>query len=138
MNSIDWKTNHACPLGMLSLQAQVSQQHQVALVAYHLRLAAKYGRPISMHCVRATGPLQDLLTSTPSDQLPQRIMVHSFGGPPDSVKQVGGTCEEVTSLYHGHFVASQVRMYAFHTVMWQFVLKRGVGQHRWGGKVGSA
>lgn len=39
-------------------QASVTLEHQMALVRTHMSLAAELGRPVSMHCVRAHGPLQ--------------------------------------------------------------------------------
>lgn len=39
-------------------QVSVSLEHQVALVRHHLALAGRLQRPISMHCVRATGAMQ--------------------------------------------------------------------------------
>lgn len=100
-------------------QYRVKFDHQLALCDYHLRLAAELDRPVSMHCVRAYGPLLDLLKSLTTagahDQggrhgkgptadassspqqpplrqqqppgLPKKIMLHSYGGSPESVVQ---------------------------------------------------
>jgi len=69
-------------------KASITLEHQMALVTTHIRLAAELGRPVSMHCVRAQGAMHDLLSTTPPDQLPQRIMLHSYGGSPESVTQL--------------------------------------------------
>lgn len=145
----------ACPChGPWRTQVSVHLDHQLALVRTHLELAARFDRPVSIHCVRGIGPLQvrrepcaraaracaprhvcppaicsarpcrtarpchgrsrtrcrlalhaqrpgpagqrahctvcpqDLLASMASGPLPPRIMMHSFGGSPESVQQV--------------------------------------------------
>jgi TatD DNase family protein len=39
---------------------QPNFEHQTALVRHHLQLAAELNRPVSMHCVRCYGFLEQL------------------------------------------------------------------------------
>ncbi|RKP18265.1 Metallo-dependent hydrolase [Rozella allomycis CSF55] len=50
---------------------------------YHM--AVELQRPISVHCVRQHGKLHDFLSK--QDKWPPSIMLHSFGGSPDSMKK---------------------------------------------------
>jgi len=49
-----------------------------------LDLARRYDRPITIHCVRSWGWLRDVLAGEPA--LPDRMLLHAYGGPPDMVK----------------------------------------------------
>lgn len=57
-------------------KVQTKFEHQLALTERHIRVAAEFRRPVSMHCVRGYGHLQDLFRSLPEDQVPPRIMLH--------------------------------------------------------------
>ena len=52
-------------------------EDQQEVFAAQLRLAANHDRPCTVHCLRAWGPLLQVLES--ANRLP-RILVHSFGG----------------------------------------------------------
>lgn len=45
-----------------------------------LDLAARLGRPVSVHCVRAPGPMLEIFRGRKPEELPPRIMMHSYGG----------------------------------------------------------
>ncbi|GFH23763.1 uncharacterized protein HaLaN_21430, partial [Haematococcus lacustris] len=47
-----------------------------------------------------------LLSSTPSEELPPRIMLHSFNGPPDSIKQLLALPRGVGSRLYFSFSAT--------------------------------
>jgi hypothetical protein len=64
---------HLCKI--LYVQAHVRLDHQLNLFSRQLALAAELGRPVSLHCVRAHGHLQDLFERLPPDKCPPRIMV---------------------------------------------------------------
>ncbi|RKP01802.1 hypothetical protein CXG81DRAFT_25506 [Caulochytrium protostelioides] len=82
---------------------------QEAVWARQLRLAVRLGRPVSMHCVAASGVLVDVLTALDAEAgppLPSRrqrrrqqqqqrgpvpgppIILHSFGGSPETLKRI--------------------------------------------------
>lgn len=87
---------------MLAHQVSTTLAHQMALVQTHFDIAAQYGRPVSVHCVRAQGALLDTLASTPPERLPPRIMLHSFGGSPESVSQVRCGKAAMMGALHSH------------------------------------
>jgi Tat protein secretion system quality control protein TatD with DNase activity len=70
-------------------KARVRFDHQVALLAEQLALAAEFGRPVSCHCVRGYGHLltmfQDLARGGGGSGLPPAVMLHSYGGSPEEV-----------------------------------------------------
>lgn len=61
-------------------RVQTKFEHQLELTRRHLLLAAELGKPVSMHCVRAFGHLQDMCRHLPPEQLPPRIMLHRWAG----------------------------------------------------------
>ena len=65
-------------------KAMVSIEHQTKIVAYHLSLGCEFQRPVSLHCVQATGHMEALLRSLPHP--PPAIMLHSFSGSVESIK----------------------------------------------------
>eukprot|EP00242_Pyramimonas_sp_CCMP2087_P006114 CAMPEP_0198198322 /NCGR_PEP_ID=MMETSP1445-20131203/1807_1 /TAXON_ID=36898 /ORGANISM="Pyramimonas sp., Strain CCMP2087" /LENGTH=329 /DNA_ID=CAMNT_0043867851 /DNA_START=457 /DNA_END=1446 /DNA_ORIENTATION=- len=65
---------------------QPNFEHQTALVRHHLQLAAELNRPVSMHCVRCYGFLEQLFRQMTPEECPSKIMLHSFGGSPDIIK----------------------------------------------------
>lgn len=68
-------------------KAMVTIQHQLGILRYHLQLAAELKRPISLHCVRASGHMEALLRSFSSNH-PPCIMMHSFGGSEESIRSL--------------------------------------------------
>jgi hypothetical protein len=67
-------------------RARVRFDHQLALLREQLALAARHGRPVSVHCVRGYGHLLQLLASLPREGgCPPAVMLHSYGGSPEEV-----------------------------------------------------
>jgi hypothetical protein len=78
-------------------RARVRFDHQLALLAEQLALAAELGRPASVHCVRGYGHLLSLFAGLPGPgACPPAVMLHSYGGSPEEVgrftrlKGIGG------------------------------------------------
>mmetsp|Transcript_38278 Transcript_38278/g.50445 ORF Transcript_38278/g.50445 Transcript_38278/m.50445 type:complete len:335 (+) Transcript_38278:151-1155(+) len=74
---------------------------QVAAFSQQLDLAARLQRPVSVHCVRAWGPLMEVLSQKPPDQLPPAITLHSYTGSADfaqSLLRIPGVGERI---YYG-------------------------------------
>ena len=59
----------------------LEQQQQVFV--WHLRLAAERNLPVSIHCLRAWGPLLDTLRAEPRPRC--GFLLHSYGGAPELV-----------------------------------------------------
>lgn len=59
---------------------------QAAALAVHLALALELRRPLSLHCVRATGPLTDLLSSRAP--FPAGVVLHAWGGSADATRRL--------------------------------------------------
>jgi hypothetical protein len=69
-------------------RARVRFDHQIALLREQLALAAREGRPVSVHCVRAYGHLLALfegLAAGGGAACPPAVMLHSYGGSPEDV-----------------------------------------------------
>ncbi|MCC5839241.1 MAG: TatD family hydrolase [Opitutales bacterium] len=49
----------------------------------HLSLAHRLNRPLTVHCLRAWGPLRQVLEGTPNR--PPAFLLHGYGGPPELV-----------------------------------------------------
>ena len=49
-----------------------------------LELAARLGRPATIHCLRAWGWLMDVIRSQPA--FPDRFLLHAFGGPAELIR----------------------------------------------------
>jgi Tat protein secretion system quality control protein TatD with DNase activity len=67
-------------------KAMVSIEHQKKIVAYHLSLGSEFQRPVSLHCVQATGHMEALLRSL--SHPPPAVMLHSFSGSVESIKSL--------------------------------------------------
>ncbi|KAJ1905056.1 Cut9-interacting protein scn1 [Coemansia sp. IMI 209127] len=62
---------------------------QIHLFKEQLAIAHELSVPISVHCVRAFGALVDALKEAAAkDALPPRIMLHSYSGSPDMLRQI--------------------------------------------------
>ncbi|RNF21202.1 Cut9 interacting protein Scn1 [Trypanosoma cruzi] len=57
-----------------------SESAQLPLFVAQLKLAAKYGRPVSVHCVRSFGRLLQTLQELPAEDTPPAIVLHGFTG----------------------------------------------------------
>jgi len=62
-----------------------SFEHQMSLTQMHLRLAAELRRPVSMHCVRSYGHMQQMFRALKPENCPPKVMLHSFGGSSDMI-----------------------------------------------------
>lgn len=63
---------------------RASIDEQMEICAWQLRWAAEHDRAATIHCLRAWGPLQELLRHTP---VPRRgFLLHAYGGSPELVK----------------------------------------------------
>lgn len=61
---------------------------QQRLFRIQLLLGAELGLPVSIHCVRAWGQLFETLSLMSPDDLPPRMMLHSFSGKSEVLKQL--------------------------------------------------
>ncbi|KAJ2908062.1 Cut9-interacting protein scn1 [Coemansia aciculifera] len=80
---------------------------QVSLLKAQLAIAHELGVSVSVHCVRAFGPLADILREAERDgSLPPRIMLHSYSGSPDMLQQLFLKGELGTRIYasYSHIV----------------------------------
>lgn len=78
---------------------EVAMNHQRSVFVQQLELAAKYDRPVSVHCVSQQGVLLNSLLE--QEKLPPRIALHSFTGTAHHVKQLLSKLEGRTTLYFG-------------------------------------
>ncbi|KAK9466040.1 hypothetical protein V1512DRAFT_31910 [Lipomyces arxii] len=103
--SYDEESHHDPDQRVLS-QYKVSLDHQTEVLLAQLKLAAEYGRAVSVHGVQAHGVLYSVLSSLWKDYkplsrrqrklgsdlipishtFPPRICLHSYSGPPDQIK----------------------------------------------------
>lgn len=61
---------------------------QASVCTFQLQLAAEYDRPVTLHCLDAWGPLEDLLRST---RLPDRgFLLHAYGGSLEQARTFAG------------------------------------------------
>lgn len=56
---------------------------QTEVFKAHLSLAHRLARPLTVHCLRAWGPLRQVLEDTPDR--PPHFLLHGYGGPPELV-----------------------------------------------------
>lgn len=71
-------------------------ERQILALEWQLDLAIQYQRPVSMHCVRAMGPMMDTLAKVckkNKNQLPPKIYFHAFGGKLGTATQLYKTLE---------------------------------------------
>ena len=54
--------------------------------AWQLRLATRRGLPVSIHCLKAWGPLLGILRREP--RLPRGFLLHSYGGAPELIPEL--------------------------------------------------
>jgi TatD DNase family protein len=64
--------------------ADRDEQVQEEVFRDQLSLAVKLNKPVMVHCVRAWGPLMDVLQSLPT--LPPAMLIHAFGGSAELIK----------------------------------------------------
>ena len=70
---------------MLNGAAPAPIEEQMEICAWQLRWAADHNRAATIHCVRAWGPLLDVLRSTP---IPKRgFLLHAYGGSSEQVAE---------------------------------------------------
>jgi len=87
--------------------AEVQYAAQRAVFVAQLDLAAELGVPVSVHCVRAQGDLQDLLRAAP--RLPPAIYLHAFGGARGTVEQLTRARGYGERLYFGFAACVNLR-----------------------------
>jgi TatD family hydrolase len=71
-----------CGLDFARARTPESRDHQLAVFRAQLELARATGLPLSIHCVRAQGPMLDLLRERPT---PASVM-HAFSGSAQSAR----------------------------------------------------
>lgn len=71
------------PKGLAVADMEVQEQ----VFVEHLRLAQELQRPVSVHCVRAFGPLQALLQRE-GGSFPAGVLLHSWSGSADVTRQL--------------------------------------------------
>ena len=89
----DWRerlealvSRHRCGIGEIGLDHHLPPETrplQVAVFRDQVRLANRYGRPVSIHCRRAWRPLLEVLKE--EGGLAAGGVLHAFGGAPDMV-----------------------------------------------------
>lgn len=70
--------------GLDKLTKPLNRDAQEEVFRAQIRLAAKYDRPITVHCVKAWGWLVDILQS--ESALPERFLLHAYGGSKDMIR----------------------------------------------------
>ena len=63
---------------------------QAALFSAQLELAAAHGWPVTVHCVRAWGPLVETLAGFNKKQMLPKTMIHAYNGSTETMKQLTG------------------------------------------------
>ncbi len=67
-------------------QGPASLEVQLQVLDQHLALASERGLPVTLHCLKAWGPLMDCLRRRP--QLPRGFLLHSYGGSVELVPEL--------------------------------------------------
>lgn len=77
-------------VGEIGLDAlrPADRSHQQELFVQQMMLASRYHRAVSVHCVRAFGPLLTILMKLPKAHFPPAIVLHGFTGSPEFVKSL--------------------------------------------------
>ena len=57
-----------------------TMEKQMAVFEAQLDIAARFARPVSVHCVRAFGPMLDVMRRRKPDALPPRVVFHGYTG----------------------------------------------------------
>jgi TatD DNase family protein len=83
-----------------------SMERQIMALEWQLDLAIRYHRPVSLHCVRAMGPMMKTLAKVQRERngkLPPRLYFHAFGGKAGTATQLIKTFEKkkATRVYFG-------------------------------------
>jgi TatD DNase family protein len=84
-----------------------SMERQVWALEWQLHLAIRYRRPVSLHCVRAMGPMMNSLAKVQKESngmLPPKLYFHAFGGKAGTATQLIKTFERknaTTRVYFG-------------------------------------
>ncbi|PRP92534.1 putative deoxyribonuclease YcfH [Enhygromyxa salina] len=81
-----------CGLDFLRATSSESRAHQVEVFRAQLELARHTGLPLSIHCVKAHGPLVELLRERPT---PASVM-HAFSGSAEIARELVGA---------GHYIS---------------------------------
>lgn len=71
-------------MGLDKLAEPYDSDAQEIVFRAQLELAWKHERPAMIHCVKAWGPMMDVLRSEP--RLPDRMLFHAYGGSADLVQ----------------------------------------------------
>jgi TatD DNase family protein len=74
-------------------------ERQIEAFRYQLQLAIQHQRPVSIHCVRAMGPLMDTLQQVHQSSggtLPPKLYFHAFGGKAATATQIIKTVDKMT------------------------------------------
>jgi Tat protein secretion system quality control protein TatD with DNase activity len=77
---------------------------QVEAFEIQLRMAAEMERPVSIHAVRAWGPLLDTLNKKfgkKKGDKPPRMYFHAFGGKAAQVNQIRSACGGTDEVFYG-------------------------------------
>lgn len=84
---------------------------QMQALLLQMDLAAELDRPVSMHCVKATGVLFECVRKAAKEQrpLPPAIALHSYGGSPDMIKAFSKLKGVGGRFYFGFSSAINVR-----------------------------
>lgn len=72
----------------LDKACNVDFTRQLTIFEAQLDVAAKFQRPVSVHCVRAFGPMLDCFTKRTIEQYPKKIIFHGFSGSVDFAKSL--------------------------------------------------
>ena len=77
---------------------------QLRALELQLRIATELSRPVSIHAVRAWGPMLDLLNKRfgkKKGDKPPRMYFHAFGGKPSVVDQIDAACRGTSEVFYG-------------------------------------
>ncbi|RNF23781.1 Cut9 interacting protein Scn1 [Trypanosoma conorhini] len=114
---------------------------QLPIFVAQLRLAAKYGRPASLHCVRSFGKVLKALQDLPAEDTPPAIVLHGFTGSVDFARSAmmirkrrsalkgggsrSGTKTEPLRIFFGVGAVTSLRVKDFAEKTLPFLLREG-------------